>query len=294
MTESSLISPVNSDCVADLRWLLNPDNDLLKSLPPFTAFEFAHSAYLEAWLLELQQNPEPLYRFLGHQRHGARLGLYFESLLRFYFRYCPVSAHSLVGHNIKLYGDLQHPQRTTGELDFLLQDRTGLKHLEVAVKFYLGRQRGEDWQWLGPNPTDTLARKVAHLSAHQLPISANLRYGRQAIKQRLFLVKGALFTPWQAETRDIPTPDYCQPYAHHHYWLYQNALEDFFAHHTHTWFVLQKQQWLSCVSEKKLTHWQQLLNTKAAQMLVTWENGEPRRLMVMHNEWPLALEDAKH
>ena len=70
-----------------------------------------------------------------------------------------------------------------GEIDLVMQAADGaIVHLELAVKFYLGRadlhnpqQHCSDPQhWWGIDTRDTLAHKLARLTQHQLPLSQRL------------------------------------------------------------------------------------------------------------------------
>ena len=103
------------------------------------------------------------------QARTRRLGLYYERLWQFAVQHAP--GIELIAANMPI----RREGHTLGELDMLLRDRDGVHHLELAIKLYLGPQNGDGHdtaQWLGPGCHDRLDRKLAHLSQHQLPISA--------------------------------------------------------------------------------------------------------------------------
>lgn len=160
------------------------------------------------WLRSLDGDPGALLAHLSGRR-STRLGLYFESLWQFYWQ--AFSGDTLISHNRQINGD----SRTLGAFDFILASNDGhYRHIEAAVKFYLGQ--GEDLRqlaaWVGPNANDRLDIKVRHLTDHQLP----LLHRREAIEQlRLdgmdsarveqhFLLRGWLFAPARADLTELP------------------------------------------------------------------------------------------
>ncbi|MCP1328053.1 DUF1853 family protein [Halomonas sp. 707D4] len=157
----------------------------------------------------------------------TRLGHYHEALWRLLLDSAP--ATRLLAHNVAI----RQQRRTLGELDLVyrtLADPAPI-HLEVAIKFYLGLPEGpgalegQD-RWIGPGGLDSLARKCAHLVAHQLPLSATplardtLRRllaprdgagdeGLEGLTRRLAM-PGVLFYPFHA-----PLPPPTGASAHH-------------------------------------------------------------------------------
>lgn len=143
-------------------------------------------------LLQLDKDPLPLETFLAEDP-ARRLGLYHEQLLHYHLSRQPQVADLQRGLAVRKAGI------TLGELDFLYRahPHPGYLHLEVAFKFFL-RING---QWLGVNPRDSLARKVARMETHQLPLSAGETFRNQqapdrVVAQRLGWIKGCLFEPW--------------------------------------------------------------------------------------------------
>ncbi|NWE73892.1 DUF1853 family protein, partial [Pseudomonas gingeri] len=150
-----------------------------------------------------------------------RLGLYYERLWQFAVQQAP--GIELIGANLPI----RREGHTLGELDMLLRDRDGVHHLELAIKLYLGPQQGQGEDaahWLGPGCHDRLDRKLAHLSQHQLPISARpesrealAALGIQAFSAQLWL-GGYLLYPWPGTSRAPRGP---HPQQQQRRWLHQ-------------------------------------------------------------------------
>ena len=144
------------------------------------------------------------------------LGKRFERLLAFFFEAHPDFEILQQGWAIQGEGKAG----TVGEFDFILRAlRSGeVWHMEVACKFYLAARNASSWSvFKGPNPRDTLARKMDKL-VQQLALSersaaaAALQAERLRIDQRVLLMKGGLFH----HLSDIPR---ARPplHAHPHY-----------------------------------------------------------------------------
>src|SRR5690606_32898773 len=129
------------------------------------------------WLADLDRDPRPLLEALA-DRHSSRLGLYFESLWKFYIEQHP--DWELLGHNLQIGS----AGRTRGAFDFLCRYRDEYWHLELAMKLYLGLKDSLDpgaWhQWWGPNCNDRLDIKLNHLTQRQLTLSTDPQ-GREAL-----------------------------------------------------------------------------------------------------------------
>lgn len=155
-------------------------------------------------LQQLDNDPSDLHTHL-QQLKSQRLGIRFEALVAYWFTLSP--------HYEVLYQNhpLRHAGRTLGEMDFILRDIATDKiiHLEVAVKFYLGKSANDTHgnddqnlslnhmnQWHGPNLHDRLDIKYNHLINHQTQLS--LLYPDLMpcpIDERWCLLKGRLFYP---------------------------------------------------------------------------------------------------
>ena len=203
------------------------------------------------WLEHVDKQPAALHKHLK-QLHNDRLGLYFESLWHFFLQ--EDAEVDLIAHNLPV----REKGRTIGEFDCLYycRQRNRHFHLELAVKYYLGHrqsttnQRASHWrEWLGPNNTDNLDRKINHLTQHQIQLGDHPA-AREPLEQlgistldREIEMKGYLF-----QSLDDPL---AAPYAHNHQnklcqWLTIDQLKGHIDSCDSSHFLnLPKPQWLA-------------------------------------------------
>ena len=189
--------------VRDLAWaILSPPllaEGYCQQRHPLTASRWsAEPGLLADWLLCLDEQPTVLESWLA-QHNLRRLGTYYERLWQ--FALCQIPDVELLVANLQI----RKANQTLGELDLLLRDAEGVHHLELAVKFYLGRGAGDCTRhelWIGPGGQDRLDTKLERLSNHQLPLSANphtravlAELTRSEVKSAFWL-SGYLFEPW--------------------------------------------------------------------------------------------------
>jgi len=202
----------------------------------------AQLATQRTWLAELDRDPTPLLAWLA-ERESPLLGRYFENLVSFWMDQLP--GWECLAQNLVVGDGVRH----LGEFDLLLRHRQQLYHWELSVKFYL--QVGD--RFLGPNPKDSLARKLARVFDHQLCLSQQppakrllvQRFGSDTIQSMAFL-KGYLFYPVSGAV--LPgaasgiSPDHLRGW-----WLRMGELEAWLATRPegHRWLVLEKLQWLA-------------------------------------------------
>ena len=188
--------------VRALAWLLDAP-DLLDAADPHWAGRIATlgpvTPALAAWLAALDADPARLDTALGI-RTTARLGLYAEQLMAFYY----AEQGRLVAHGLQVRASRND---TVGEFDFLLDaGPEGLEHIEFATKFYLllegegagGKGDASFDTFVGPNLADSLGRKMRKIFEQQLVLGNHP--AAQAILPRPVtaaraLVKGWLFYP---------------------------------------------------------------------------------------------------
>jgi hypothetical protein len=212
------------------------------------SLELDLTAERNQWLLELDQNPEPIFIHLSHLK-SRRLGLYFEALWHFFLMHD--SQLELIAHNIPIRSD----QRTLGKLDIIYRDKPSgaFTHLELAVKFYLNYQTihcsSKLIDFLGPKGKDRLDKKIDRILSHQSPLSDTTEekktlsaLGIHAIQKKIAL-KGWLFyyEPLQ------PSAENSHPLSNHHQkgrWNHLSAFRETAHQHKH-WAVLEKRNWLS-------------------------------------------------
>ena len=250
------IYPYQTREVRDLAWacfsspLLDTDAMEGNSLEA-TNCAFPLTAKRRRWLETLDQNPAPLLQHLSDQL-SRRLGLYFESLWHFFIS--RDDTVDLVAHNLPV----REAGRTLGEFDILYfcRRRNCHVHLELAVKFYLGRASGEKtgtesaWrQWLGPEARDRLDIKMAHMLGHQIHLSKTEAaipllesLGVEQLEREIE-VKGYLFRPLDCA---LPPPLAFNPKGGIHPWLRLSDLADKPAGiAADSYHVLPREHWLS-------------------------------------------------
>jgi uncharacterized protein len=275
---------LNNPYVRDLAWALYSPA-LLVSLPNDSAYneyslnqQTASTLELQ-WLMQLDHNPHPLIELLN-QRHSTRLGIYFESLWRFYLS----TQQSLLAHNLQV----NDKHQTLGEMDFLYKTtssshppRHAINHAEAAVKFYLGcpnayRENTDaalltdrestqkvpaDWAaWIGPNAKDRLSLKMPHMLNHQLrltrhPLAKQLmsglcsegnNSGLAGIVPELIL-RGRFFYHFKNR---IPAPTGANPRHQQAEWCYITEMEEYVTSKLRgseelRWVLLERNQWFS-------------------------------------------------
>lgn len=301
---ADLLPALGQPEVRDLAWtLLSPPllaNTEWPQRHPLAGSGWARQpGRLADWLRRLDEEPAAL---LGWLSNGPirRLGLYYERLWQFALQAAP--GVQLLASNlpIRLGG------RTLGELDLLLRDEHGVHHLELAVKLYLGTGQGHDpAHWVGPSSDDRLDRKLAHLAAHQLPLSGS-RHGRLALAdlrpdevRAQFWLGGYLFYPWPD---GCAAPQGAHPLHCRGRWLPRRQFATFLATaEPGVWQPLPRQAWLAGArvteeevwDDARLAGWlERLVEDAPAQLLVRLQargNGileEAERIFLMPDAWP--------
>lgn len=291
IAESETFYQLRHRAVRDLAWccLSAP---LLQALPQGGAQILPlDTGDIWPWLHELDKDPTALLTALASIK-STRLGIYYETLWRFYF------SHNqdwlLLAHNLPI----NRGKATLGAFDFLCQQGDDFWHIETAVKFYLcatrDPQQAIDWRyWIGPNSNDRLDLKLARLCDHQLPLHTTLE-GRSALQTHFphathwktgLCMQGYLFSPAPtnlnpaALSRAEVMPHFIRPHHSHAsqgmgFWWH---LRDFLHINTTTkditadtvWIALQRAQWFAPVqlSYAELTMEAHLFNDKVCQQV---------------------------
>lgn len=136
--------------------------------------------------------------------------------------------------------------RTLGELDVLYRVGDRVVHREVAVKFYLARQPGNDPAlWVGPGKKDRLDLKLERLATHQSKV-ATLARDRDAWPEDLpfpdvteVLLLGSLFCSPAAPC----LPEGIDPRVDRGWWYSASEFGERFK--DGSWCILEKPWWLS-------------------------------------------------
>ncbi|MDO4998596.1 MAG: DUF1853 family protein [Neisseria sp.] len=148
------------------------------------------------YLLDLDDNPSELLHFLAQTTDGKRLGLYAENLLAFWFTHAPHTR--LLAHNLPIQNA---SGQTLGALDFVVQIKTQIHHVELACKYY-GCQTGKLNDFVGLNQEDKFLDKIRKLeqqtSLSQTELAQNalrdLGIAPEQV-QTATLTRGMIFVP---------------------------------------------------------------------------------------------------
>lgn len=200
------------------------------------------------WLIALDQQPNELIEQIAKVK-STRLGIYYETLWRFYFSQQP--DWELLNHNLQI----ERQGITLGAFDFLCRRGNEYWHIETAVKFYLcdtsNPDDARDWHhWIGPASHDRLDLKLGHLHQHQLPLHQTAEATAQlqtlypeATEWKLGLcLQGYLFSPALTSCR----PAFSSENHNHGYWWHlQDFLQYLPEHADMEWIIVERQRWLS-------------------------------------------------
>lgn len=289
--------------VRDLAWtLLSPP--LLARTPwpqrhPLIASSWAAEPGLLAdWLQRQDENPQALHEWLSRSS-VRRLGLYYERLWQFALHAAP--GIEILAANLPI----RQGGHTLGELDLLLRDASGVHHVELAIKLYLGQPPGAPEHWIGPGGRDRLDLKLDHLATHQLPLSGSPQ-ARQALEmlprapiQASMWLGGYLFYPYElpcAPPAEAELAHLRGAWLHRHQWPAIQAESP-----DARWQPLPRSAWLAPAkmpvaqgwSSPQLLGWLRgLAADAAAQLLVDLQPdgsgslAERQRIFLVADAWP--------
>lgn len=169
--------------------------------------------YIHPFLKKLDNDPTELRQWLEKYK-SWRLGIRFEAYWAFIFEQLKKQHEILCCcSHIQIHTQADNGLvKTSGELDFIYQDKTHqLNHLEIAAKFYLLKQDEFGVQRLiGPNGGDWYERKLEHLFKKQLALS-NTQEAKEKLAEQFMLdvdaincrhqglIKGMIFFPVTGE-----------------------------------------------------------------------------------------------
>ncbi|HSC66090.1 MAG TPA: DUF1853 family protein [Cellvibrio sp.] len=207
-----------------------------------------HDEQLWPWLMEIDQQPQALIALIATVK-STRLGIYYETLWRFYFSQRP--EWELLQHNLQVTRD----GITLGAFDFLCRRGNEYWHIETAVKFYLcdaqSSQDAREWhRWVGPSNLDRLDLKLSHLRQHQLPLherteaklQLQMSYPTALSWKTGLCLQGYLFSP----AGENYSPAFSHAIHSRGCWWH---LKDFIAYvrqYSHLqWIILDRCYWLS-------------------------------------------------
>ena len=291
---------LHQPAVRDLAWaLLSPP--LLLHAPCSQRHPLSGSLWadeperLANWLQRLDAAPQPLHEWLAG-KPTRRLGLYYERLWQFALQQAPGIEVLAANLPIRLDG------QTLGELDLLLRDSSGVHHVELAIKLYLGEP--DSGLWIGPGSHDRLDLKLAHLCSHQLPLPDRAEacpvlgaLTDAPIRSAMWL-SGYLFHPWSGSSLALADVNAGHLQGR---WLRRRDWPNLFIEPNARWQPLPRPAWLAPArlpasegwSGERLQEWKDALPHDAhAQLLVNLQPGsdgclhERERVFLVADDWP--------
>jgi hypothetical protein len=242
------VHELQHQAVRDLAWCCF-SAPIMQELPGSDAIILPFSNdQLWPWLIALDQQPDALIEQIANVK-STRLGIYYETLWRFYF-----SQHSeweLLQHNLQV----ERKGTTLGAFDFLCRRGSEYWHIETAVKFYLCNTINPDdarnWHhWIGPGSHDRLDLKLAHLRQHQLPlhqtaeatIQLQTLYPEATEWKTGLCLQGYLFSSVSTSY----SPAFSKKnHGNGCWWYLQDFLQHLRKHLDIQWIILERQHWLS-------------------------------------------------
>ena len=178
--------PSDIRAIEDFKWCVQS--------PPLMQFEDDQRWPSESWFQRWTLAPITTPNLTEY-----KLGFRFEAIMAHWIDREP--SLTLLARNQAVHDGV----RTIGEFDLIVENDGTVEHWELAVKFYLGTGDVSDLDnWHGPDPSDTLARKINRMTSHQLRLSRHPA-GQKLLEQNSWdvqrvrsLVKGRLFHPYQS------------------------------------------------------------------------------------------------
>ncbi|WP_221799610.1 DUF1853 family protein [Oceanobacter mangrovi] len=282
-----------------------PKRDLWWAIKSPSLLDCDWSPAAPAWLInQLARMPHAGQWPLPPGCNHSRLGLVFESLWHHWLEQ--------TGWRWQANLHISAAGKTLGELDVLFDDGQQQRHLELALKFYLGYGNGADSEWIGPNRRDRLRRKLDHSRDHQLPLAATaaarpqLQSHNWAINESSALMRGCLFWPCdQSQQPELPVE--ANPAHWSGFWCHARDIRRYLT--DGHWVILARDEWLSPVVAQKVVSAERLCELLAIHFrylevplaIARMEQldrqpddqaneqrwGEQQRGMVVCDRWPL-------
>ncbi|PWH86376.1 DUF1853 family protein [Brumimicrobium oceani] len=196
--QSKVYLQLKNKTVRDLYWLLfsEPPLSLDYDLSPYSLFpgeilrEWQESTV--AYFIELDKNSSDLEQFVNRRRN-RRLGFYAEALLSYFFQTFNEIELLLQNFQINIH------KKTIGEIDFIIEYKGKVIHLECSVKYYMLKNLKDfnvGSSWVGPRLRDNLELKLGKIVKNQIPMGLNIEVQEKinkAIDASHLFIKGVFF-----------------------------------------------------------------------------------------------------
>ena len=226
---------------------------------------------------------------------NQKLGLYFENTLHEWIEKEPKL--TLLAHNLIVTSK----RRTLGEFDLIVRNENSIEHWEIAVKFFLGiRNRKNIGHWIGPNPRDTLERKLDSLENRQIRLGDNpdarriLEQEDIKIDSRRIIFKGRLFHPYKMfKTSRFEFPEDINRSHEKGWWLRWEELDSHKELKNSSFKLLDKREWLAqlkTIDTEEIISFDELKDSCASIFtshvaIINGERNELSRGFVVSKDW---------
>ena len=226
---------------------------------------------------------------------NQKLGLYFENTLHEWIEKEPKL--TLLAHNLVVTSK----RRTLGEFDLIVRNENSIEHWEIAVKFFLGiRNRKNIGHWIGPNPRDTLERKLDSLENRQIRLGDNpdarriLEQEDIKIDSRRIIFKGRLFHPYKMfKTSRFEFPEDINRSHEKGWWLRWEELDSHKELKNSSFKLLDKREWLAqlkTIDTEEIISFDELKDRCASMFtshvaIINGERNELSRGFVVSKDW---------
>lgn len=226
--------PSDIRAIEDFKWCIQS--------PPLMRFEGDHCWPSESWFKGWKLAPITTPNLTEY-----KLGLRFEAIVAHWIELEP--SLKLLAKNLAVHDG----ERTIGEFDLIVENNGTVEHWELAVKFYLGAGDVLNLDnWHGPDPSDTLARKINRMRSHQLRLSQHpagqklLEQNGWEVQRARSLVKGRLFHPYQSfRLQQFPIPSNVNPGHEKGWWLTETGFAEEPELKNARFVILERSNWLA-------------------------------------------------
>ncbi|MBT08766.1 MAG: hypothetical protein CMQ27_05470 [Gammaproteobacteria bacterium] len=226
---------------------------------------------------------------------NRKLGIYFENALQEWIAQEPRLA--LLANNLVV----RSKTHTLGEFDLIVRNENWTEHWEIAVKFFLGIcDRKNINHWIGPNPQDTLARKLDSLQNRQIRLGDNPEAKRTLqqrgieIDKRRIIFKGRLFHPYKVfKMSQFEVPKDINLLHEKGWWLRWEELDYHEELKNLSFKLLKKEEWLAplqFIDKEDLISFDELKNGCADTFtrhaaIIKKDGAELSRGFVVSEDW---------
>lgn len=265
MLDEKFLKNLKHQCTRDLYWLLASDYPLNPEVSSFRLFPedilFDIIEVHKDFLLELDEYPEQFNIFLS-KNPTRRLGIYAERLLAYFFKKSPWI--NMLTHSFQLIREGE----TLGEIDYIIEWKGELYHIELAVKYYLGTNDLNQYKnWIGPSGHDSLALKLDKVISQQLALAKEEEI-RALVKGRAitsyFILKGKFFCNDSSEN----LPNWLNPKATRGNYYRINDIKTLIA--SKKLFHLVRPNWLSDLEVLERENLEQLFSSQLEKQIIQY------------------------